>query len=906
FTLEDGLCLIAERARLMGALPQNGTMAAVFAEATRIAKIIQPYQDQVSIAATNGPENTVISGKSSAIQTILDELTKLGISSKPLTVSHAFHSPLMDSILDEFESFAQRITYHVPRISLSSNLLGGILEPGFIPDAPYWRNHIRAEVKFSSGVQSLSDLGIDAFIEIGPAPVLLGMGKQCLPESNATWLPSLRQKQDDWQIILDSLGKLYTQGADIDWIGFDEGYERHKVSLPNYPFQRQRYWIETSDKKSSAAKTNSSAPTLTPRSNGKSHSQQKEKIERGNHKKPKTSTNKLNHSTLLDTPPAERQRFLEDFLQEQTARTLGMNPSQLSINQPLDTIGLDSLMAMELKSSLESKLGINISVASLLQGPTISKLVSEALENLDAPEKSNEIPLIVGQNDSNENPLSYGQQALWFLHQLLPDEISFNVAGAVRILGDLDVPALELAFKQLVERHESLRSTFHVVDGEPIQRIHKSMDKFFIIKDVSRLTDTELHEQLVTKAHRPFDLENGPVIRTLLLKRKSEHIILLSMDHIVTDFWSMTVLAREILASYEANKNNEVLSLPPLTARYADYVRWQTDMLASAQGNQHWEYWQNELAGELPALNLPTDRPRTAMQTYRGDSQHIFMDGELTEQLKALAQEQGSTLFMTLLTAFQTLLHRYSNQDEFIVGSVTAGRSHAELSGLVGYFINPIALKADFSANLSFREALQSVRKTTLGAFEHQDYPPALLAKKLNLQRDSSRPPLFETMFILQKAQETDVQALSPFALGIDGAHMEIGSLSLESIALGGEPAQFDMTMMMADTGNGLATALQYNTDLFDASTIQQMLEHFQLLLKEIITDANKPVSNYSLLSKIEQQQLLVDWNKTQTEYTRDLCIHDLIQEQVKRTPKAIAVHFEDQSLTYKELDKRA
>ncbi len=563
-------------------------------------------------------------------------------------------------------------------------------------------------------------------------------------------------------------------------------------------------------------------------------------------------------------------------------------------------------MAMELKNSMDSKLGINLSVASLLQGPTITSLAEEMLGNLDLVQASNEASLIIAENPSDESPLSYGQQALWFLHQLLPEEISFNVSGAIRIVGELNIPALELAFEQLTARHESLRSTFHVVDGEPIQRVHGSMDGIFQIVDASNLSDSELRERLVSEAHRPFDLENKSAMRALLFKKNSEHILLLAMDHIVTDFWSMTVLAREILVSYEANKSGQEISLPEISARYSDYVRWQADMLASPQGEKLREYWQGELSGKLHALNLPTDRPRTPLQTYRGDSQHLFMDGELYKRIKGLAQEQGSTLFMTLLSAFQTLLHRYSNQEEFLVGSVTAGRSHSELADVIGYFINPIALRADFTKNPSFIEVLQRVRQITLGAFEHQDYPPALLAKRLGLQRDSSRPPLFETMFILQKAQEAEVQALSPFALGIDGARMEIGSLTLESIALGGEPAQFDLTMMMSETEQGFAATLQYNTDLFDPSTIQRMLEHFESLLQEIVTDPFKPVSTYSLLSKSEREQLLTEWNETQTDYPRDLCIHELIQEQVKRTPKAIAVQFQDESLTYKELDERA
>lgn len=921
FTLEDGLRLIAERARLMGGLPQNGTMVAVFADASRIADVLKPHQDKVSIAASNGPDNTVISGEASAIQIIVEELTKLGISSKPLIVSHAFHSPLMDSILDEFESFASRIQFSNSRYPLISNVTGEILDQTL--DAKYWRNHIRAEVKFSAGMRSLAGLGIDAFIEIGPAPVLLGMGKRCLPGSTSAWLPSLRQNQDEWQILLDSLGKLYVQGTDIDWRGFDAGYSRKKVALPNYPFDRQRYWLDVNVNKETHTQVNR---LPSPRSNGKSQLQEEQVVERKNGKMAKNPP----------LPPGDREAprrggtgvresrrkqltksDVENFIQEQTARILGMDASRLSLDTPLDTLGLDSLMAMELKSSLESKLGLQISVASLLQGPTIASLAAEALTNLDSAKTENDAPFIVAANASSESPLAYGQQALWFLHQLMPDELSFNVAGAVRIRGDLDVNALQSALEQLVARHESLRSTFHVVNGEPIQRVHDSMDGIFRVVDSSALDDDALREQLAKDAHASFDLEAGPVIRAALhLTRDKSHVLLLAMDHIVTDFWSMTVLARELLMLYEANKNNSQLELPALPARYSDYVRWEAAMLESERGEKHWDYWRDALGNQRPALNLPTDRPRPPMQTYRGDSEHLFMAAELYEKLKALAQEHGATMFMTLLAAFQTLLHRYSNQDEFLVGSVAAGRSRAELSNLVGYFINPIALKADFSGSPSFNEILQRVKQTTLGAFEHQDYPPALLAKRLGVQRDSSRPPLFETMFILQKAHEADVQTLSPFSLGLDGARMEASGLVLESIALGGEPAQFDMTLMMSELNDGLAAALQYNVDLFDAETVQRMLKHFHSLLREIAADPTKPVSTYSLLDESEKRQILVDWNQTQTDYPRGLCVHELIEAQAKRTPDAVAAQFDQRpagsgggnlrDVTYKELNKRA
>ena len=936
FTLEDGLRLIAERARLMGSLPQNGTMVAVFADVTKIADVLKPFAHQVSIAASNGPDNTVISGEKSAVQTVVDDLTKLGISSKLLVVSHAFHSPLMDSILDEFESFANRIQFSNPLILFLSNLTGEALTQPLT--AKYWRNHIRSEVKFSAGMGSLAGLGIDAFIEIGPSPVLSGMGKRCLPESKSAWLPSLRQNQDEWQTILDSLGKLYVQGVDVDWKGFDSGYTRNKVMLPNYPFDRQRYWLEVNRETSRQVdkETRTQGNKLpSPRSNGKSKPvdvtlsdsegslpKPRETL-RSRRTLPQSDIPELSHAKLIATEPAQRQKTIEDFLQQQAARVLGMEASRLTLNQPLDTLGLDSLMAMELKNSLESKLGAQISVASLLQGPTIASLAAEALASLESTRTADDAPFVIAQNPSRESPLSVGQQALWFLHQLMPGELSFNVAGAIRIRGDLDARALQLAFEQLVARHESLRSTFHVANGEPLQRAHDSMDGIFRIVDSSALEDDALRERLAQDARASFDLEAGPVIRADLHRtRDSSHILLLAMDHIVTDFWSMTILARELLMLYESNNGNTQIELPSLSARYSDYVTWEATMLESGRGEKHWEYWRDTLGNQLPALNLPTDRPRAPMQTYRGDSEHLFMDAELYEKLRSLAQENGATMFMTLLAAFQTLLHRYSNQEEFLVGSVTAGRSHAELSNLVGYFINPIALRADFSNNPSFNEIIQRVKRTALGAFEHQEYPPALLAKRLGIQRDSSRPPLFETMFILQKAHEADVQMLSPFALGLDGARMETSGLELESIALGGEPAQFDMTMMMSELGNGLAAALQYNVDLFDAETIQQMLKHFHSLLREIVADPSQPVSNYSLLDESETQQILVEWNQTQTDYPREACIHELIEAQAKKTPDAIAVQFNHRpegadgatqgfeenlrDVSYKELNKRA
>lgn len=915
FSLEDGLRLITERARLMGNLPQNGMMAAVLAGEARVAEALKAYQDRISIAATNGPENTVISGERSVVQAVLNKLMELGISSKPLTVSHAFHSLLMDPILDDFESTARQTDFNIPRIALVSNLTGGILEPDQVPDAGYWREHLRAGVRFSEGMQALVSLGIDVFLEIGPNPVLLGMGRHCLPESKASWLPSLRQGQDDWQMLLDSLGKLYVQGVDVDWAGFDRGYTRRKVSLPNYPFERQRYWLEPSTAMATHYARQSTLPSpggstqrsASLRSNGKS--QQKEKVERGHHKEPKTRqplANELNREILLSTEPVKRQKVLEDFLQRQTARILGMDPARLSLDQALDTMGLDSLMAMELKNSLEARLGTQLPISGLLQGPTISSLASQILEDLREPVSIAPIPSTSAM-DTDFHPLTHNQQAMWLLDQLMPSGVSFNVSGAVRLLGNIDRATLRRAFAGLMERHAVLRTTFQGVEGQPMQKVHAQLPLPLEEVDATGWTEEALQSRLEDYAFRSFDLEHDPAFRVVLFHRSAEETVaLVAVHHIITDFWSMTLLASEIMARYAAEKRGTPLVLPPLRNSYTDFARWRNENLAGPEGERHWDYWREQLRGELPVLNLPADRSRKPIQTYRGETLHIHINAELTQKLKELSSANGATLYMTLLAAFQTLLHRYSGQSDILVGSAMAGRTHPELAGLMGYFVNPVGMRADFSNDLSFNTLLEQVRKTVLDALDHQDFPPALLAERLRIvHRDASRPPLFETTFIYEKAHVEGVRGLNSVALGIPGARLDMDSLTLESMSLLRQPSQFDLTLMMAETEDGLSAAFIYNPDLFDPDTISRFAEHFQNLLDGITATPECSLSAIPLLSGSELA-LFEKFNATDSEYPRNLCLHQLIEQQVSRTPDSVAVVFHDHQWTYRELDDRA
>jgi amino acid adenylation domain-containing protein/thioester reductase-like protein len=925
FSLEDGLYLISERSRLMGALPDIGIMAAVFSDTARLTEVLRPYQDRVSIAAMNGPENTVISGERSAVQAVLDDLAKLGVSSRALNVSHAFHSPLMEPILGDFEKAARRIHFDVPLLPLVSNVTGGILAPDQIPDASYWRNHVRSGVRFSDGMLALAELGIDTYLEIGPAPVLLGMGKNCLPGSHAAWLPSIRQGQEDWQVLLGSLAGLYVQGAEVDWAGFDHGYTRHKVGLPNYPFQRERYWLEPASTSKSTNRgpgvnvsgkkpvpdisntpiDGTSTGISTP-SNGRSHLEHEGNLALANQTTARTLAarpDEIDHAKLLAAAPTERRKLLEDFLTRQAARVLGMDPAGLSLDQGLDTLGLDSLMAMELKNFLESRLEVRMPISGLLLGPTISGLITQILEQLDAPVSVSPIPPALPVDQEGHYPLTHNQQAMWLLDQLMPQGVSFNVSGAVRLLGELDRAALRRAFAELMARHAVLRTTFHLVQGAPMQTVHEQLPLPFEEVDASSWTEEALQVQLEDAAFRSFDLEHGPAFRVLLLRRSStETIALVAVHHIVTDFWSMTLLGSETLALYAAEKNGVPAELSALPTSYADFVQWRNTSVAGPEGERHWEYWRKQLAGDLPVLNLPADRPRKPVQTYRGETLHLLIGADVTQRLNALATKGGATLYMALLAAFQGLLHRYSGQTDILVGSAMAGRGHPDLAGLMGYFVNPVAMRADFSNDISFSDLLERVRQTVFEALDHQDFPPALLAERLRIpHRDASRPPLFETTFIYEKAHIENVRGLNSVALGIPGTRMDISGLTIESMSLLRQPSQFDLTLMMAETGDGLSAAFIYNPDLFDRSTIGRLAGHFQNLLERVISTPEAPLSTIPLLSASEQI-LVEELNNTEVEYPRDLCLHQLIEEQAERTPDSIAVAFHDQQWTYREL----
>ena len=609
--------------------------------------------------------------------------------------------------------------------------------------------------------------------------------------------------------------------------------------------------------------------------------------------------------SLLAGPPWDAAA-IQSWLQSEIASRLRLAVDEVAVDRPIVEYGLDSLAAVEIKHSIEKVLGVQLPLTSFLQETTVQDLATHAIKQM-----SNEGPaapaLTHRDEATGDAPLSRGQRSLWFMQQLAPESTAYSIVSALRILSDVDAGALRRAFQSLTDRHEILRTTFRVIAGEPVQHLSHHVEVCFDEIDASAWSATEVDRYLDAEIHEPFDLETGPLLRIKLLKREQrEHVLLIVAHHIIADLWSLAILLQELGDAYKTQVSGAPDSLPSLSFNYTDYVHWQETMLASGEGDRLWSYWRQQLAGEMPVLEMPADHPRPPVQTYRGSSLSFAVDATLTHRLKQLGQEHGATLYMTLLAAFEVLLHRYANQEQFAIGSLTAGRSLEGLARIVGYFVNPVVVRADLSGNPGFEDLLRRVRDVVLSAFEHQDYPFASLVERVAPVRDARVSPLFQTMFILQKAPVLNDAGLAALALGRAGARMQVGGLMLESMGLNQRIAQFDLTLSATEVDGGIVASLQYNTDLFEEQTISRLAKNFEVLLEEIVADPSRSIAALPMLSKNEQFELAAAWQAAQRDFNLDEPVHELFERQVQASPDAVAVSIGDTQITYRELNERA
>jgi Condensation domain len=448
-------------------------------------------------------------------------------------------------------------------------------------------------------------------------------------------------------------------------------------------------------------------------------------------------------------------------------------------------------------------------------------------------------------------PLSFSQERLWFLHQLEPESYAFNITSAVRLIGDLNVPALERALNEIVRRHEALRTTFDHVDGELAQIIAPPRRVPLRVIDLRHRPEQSREDEaagLVSfEARKPFDLTSGSLLRTLLLRLEDDHhVALLVMHHIVSDGWSMGVLVRELGTLYSAYVNGQPSPLPELAFQYPDFTTWQRERLRGDRLNDLFAYWKKQLGGDFPVLDLPVDRPRGATPSFKGAVQSFEISPELSKALEILSRQESATMFMTLLAAIQFLLQRYTNQDDIPIGVNIANRTRRDIEGLIGFFVNNLVLRGDLTGNPTFRELLRRTREVTLAAYAHQELPFEMLVEGLRSERKVNTP-LFQVMFVMQNTP---------------AASLDLPGLKLEPFKVSDDQSAFDLTFFTKETSDGIVGWLEYNSELFNRATIDRMLEKFQLLLNEIAANPDQEIESY-LTESEESTELIGAFNVT-------------------------------------------
>ncbi|HZO76370.1 MAG TPA: amino acid adenylation domain-containing protein [Ktedonobacteraceae bacterium] len=620
---------------------------------------------------------------------------------------------------------------------------------------------------------------------------------------------------------------------------------------------------------------------------------------------PQTPNGKLDRRALPvpDHVSLDRQDFiaprtsLEEVIASIWSQVLGIE--RIGIHDNFFALGGHSLLAMQVASQFHTAFQVDLPLRKFFDAPTVAQIAAVIMQQQTNPIKK-QLPALhalTRQSCPDRTlvfPTTSAQQSLWFIDQLDSGNTAYNLPVTLHLYKPLHMEALKQSLAVLVRRHEALRTTFTVIDEQPMQVVAERLDIPVVVKNPQHVSASEQSSmvlQLATQElQRPFDLARGPLLRaTVFHLNAEEHILLLVMHHIIADGWSISLLLQEFATLYEAFLLGEPVALPDLPLQFGDFAVWQREWRQSELINEHLSYWKQQLAGAPTTLTLPTDHPRPAQATYHGAMHTFALSAELRAQLKALSQRENVTLYMTLVAAFLVLLQRYSHQDDLLLGTTTAGRTFAETQPVFGYFINTLVLRTDLSGNPTIHELLERVREVTLAADAHQHLPFDMLVRELQLERSPGQSPLFQVFLTLDPP-------LPELAPGYDSRQLDLATGA----------SKFDLSLELADGPTGIIGHLEYSSDLFDAPTIARMAGRWKILLHAMADDTTRRIAELPLLTDAERQQILFEWNATQIPYCRADTLPQHFEAQVERTPDAVAIMFDNTALTYESLNAQA
>ena len=868
FDIDDGIRLVAERGRLFGQLPAGGRMMAVFTDADRVEERVAEHH-RLSVAAYNGA-STVVSGPAEDLEDVAAFFAQAGMRCEWLNTSHAFHSGLLEPALDEFETRAGAFGFSSPRLALVCNRTGDVVSRRTTLDAQYWRRHARQPVRFADSVATLARLGCTVLMELGPQPILSAAAMRAWPEGRPApqAIASMRRDTDSRRSFTEALAQAYTAGHTLKHVD-SQTLPRRTVDLPTYPFQHRDYWFSAYtapdlERRARAGSSWSDGPRLAPVAAG--HTTANDGI------------------ALVDVAPEHRLDHLTDLIRGELGAALRAPPSAIDPDAEFISLGMDSLIALDLCRRLQGRLGMEVPAAVFFAHPTTASLAEGLLATWGTePEGMRLASSIARALRNGRVPLSHAQEQLWFLNELLPSSSAYNVAARVDIGGAVDRGLLQRSLEAVIARHDALRTTFHGERGVPHAMVAPA-GTFELPFEPLHSAD-ELSAAVRREAAIPFDIAVGPLLRARLFELDGSHVLVFTMHHIVTDGWSFRVMLRELALIYDALARGAPNPLPGLPIQYPDYAAWQRDQLSGSAYDAHVDFWRSELAGAMP-LELDTDRPRPKIPTFRGSRRPFALGRGRADAVRELCRSANVTVSVPLLAALAAVLQRYSGQDDIVVGTLTANRARAETEDMIGLFVNSLPVRLRLDGDPDVGSALDLIRQRMAGVLAHQDVPFDRIVAAIAPDREAARNPLFSVQLVVQP--------------GLGGAEMSGLGLSVSEVDT--QTAKRDLTVTLTDD-EALSGHVEYASDLFDVERVERLISHFVMILDAMVADPGQRLSELPMLTESEQALYRL---RRSSDGPAAESLPQLFEAVVDRTPDAVAVTDDSTSLTYRDLDSAA
>ncbi|ORT61436.1 hybrid non-ribosomal peptide synthetase/type I polyketide synthase [Streptomyces sp. CB03238] len=888
-SLQDAARVVALRSQeIVRNMAGGGGMAAVALPADELTDRLAPWAGRLAVAAVNSPTSSVVAGEAAALDELVERCKADGVRARRVPVTYGSHTPQVDALRDVLLERLAPVRPQRSKVPFFSTVTGDWLDTAGA-DAEYWFRNLRRQVRFADSVAALARQGFDSFIEVSPHPVLVPAIEETLAGQDTPFcaLGTLRSKQGDRAQLLTALGEAFAGGVAVDWTSVLPEGPGAPVELPTYPFQRKRFWINTVTSGDTADEPDALAAL------------------------PEEDDRDETRAGLLSGTDEERNAAALDLVLRTVASVLKHgSPDDIAVDGAFLDLGFDSLTALEARNRLNRATGLSLPVSMVFEQPTPADLARYVAEQVAARAGGDALDdglLRVAAERRRDGtaerlPLSFGQQRLWTLDQLVPDSPAYNVVMALPLQGALRPEVMERAVNEIVRRHEVLRTTFPSADGMPWQEIAPSLTLPVPVVDVPGSTGEEreaAYERLVgEEARHVFDLVRGPLTRVTLFRLgDDDHRMVVNLHHIIADAWSGGVFGREIEAVYRAVAEDKAPELPDLPVQFADFALWERrslddDRLAARLANLR------ALLGDVTSSSkMPTDRPRPAVQRFRGGATSFRVEGELAATLRSFSAERGVTLFTTLLSALKVILHRYAGDTgdtgDVVVGSAMANRQHEAVQDLIGFFVNTVVLKTGLGDDPTVGELLGRVGDTVKQGFEYQDIPYDALVAELSPERGASANPLFQVVFDMKRHSGGSGPGGAAFA---DVMEVHNGT------------AKFDIEISVTELPDALLVDAEYDSDLFDHATIERLLGGYRVLLEAFAGSTERRVSELPILPAEIEHRILVEWNDTARQYPEEQirCLHTLIEDQTDRTPDAVAVTFEGEDVTFAELDRRA